>query len=150
MIHSGIGYNTAQARIAIASGGWTGTGLFAGPQTRGSLVPEQETDFIFTVAGEELGFVGAGLVIVVLSVLLWRVLRIAARSPDLEGRLVATGVAGWIGFQAFQNIGMTLGIVPVTGLPLPFVSYGGSSMFASMLAIGLVQGVAMRTPRTFT
>jgi rod shape determining protein RodA len=146
----GVGYNSAQARIAIGSGGLTGTGLFAGPQTRGSFVPEQQTDFIFTVAGEELGFVGSALVIVVFGVLLWRALRIGARSPDLEGRLVAAGVAGWFAFQTFQNIGMTLGIVPVTGLPLPFVSYGGSSMFASMLAIGLLQGVAMRTPRTFT
>ena len=145
----GIGYNTAQARIAIGSGGLTGTGLFAGPQTRGSFVPEQHTDFVFTVAGEELGFVGGALVIVVLGVLLWRVLRIGARSPDLEGRLVAAGVAGWFAFQTFQNIGMTLGIVPVTGLPLPFVSYGGSSMFAGMLGIGLLQGVAMRTPRSF-
>jgi rod shape determining protein RodA len=145
----GVGYNTLQARIAIGSGGLTGTGLFAGPQTRGSFVPEQQTDFIFTVAGEELGFVGGALMIILFGVLLWRVLRIGARSPDLEGRLVAAGVAGWFAFQAFQNIGMTLGIVPVTGLPLPFVSYGGSSMFASMLAIGLLQGVAMRTPRTF-
>ena len=145
----GVGYNTAQARIAIGSGGLTGTGLFAGPQTRGSFVPEQQTDFIFTVAGEELGFVGGALVIIAFGVLLWRVLRIGSRSPDLEGRLVAAGVAGWFAFQAFQNIGMTLGIVPVTGLPLPFVSYGGSSMFAGMLAIGLLQGVAMRTPRSF-
>ena len=146
----GIGYNTAQARIAVESGGLTGAGLFAGPQTRGSFVPEQQTDFIFTVVAEELGFVGAGLMIVMFGVLLWRVLRIGARSPDLEGRLVAAGVAGWFAFQAFQNVGMTLGIVPVTGVPLPFVSYGGSSMFASMLAVGLVQGVAMRTPRSFT
>lgn len=146
----GVGYNTTQARIAVGSGGLTGTGLFAGPQTRGSFVPEQQTDFIFTVAGEELGFVGGALIIVLFGVLLWRVLRIGARSPDLEGRLVAAGVAGWLAFQAFQNIGMTLGIVPVTGLPLPFVSYGGSSMFAGMIAIGLVQGVAMRTRRTFT
>lgn len=146
----GIGYNTAQARIAIGSGGLTGSGLFAGPQTGGGFVPEQPTDFIFTVAGEELGFVGGALVITVFGVLIWRVLRIGARSPDLEGRLVAAGAAGWFAFQAFQNIGMTLGIVPVTGLPLPFVSYGGSSMFASMLAVGLLQGVAMRTPRSFT
>jgi rod shape determining protein RodA len=145
----GVGYNTEQARIAIESGGLSGTGLFAGPRTRGSFVPEQSTDFIFTVAGEELGFVGGALIIVLLGMLLWRALRIGARSPDLEGRLVATGVAGWFGFQAFQSIGMTLGVVPVTGVPLPFVSYGGSSMFACMLAIGLLQGVAMRTPRTF-
>ncbi len=137
----GVGYNTAQARIAIGSGGMWGTGLFAGPQTRGSFVPEQHTDFVFTVAGEELGFAGGALVIALFGVLLWRAIRIGSRAHDLAGRLVAAGIAGWFAFQAFQNIGMTLGIVPVTGLPLPFVSYGGSSMFASLLAVGLLQSV---------
>ena len=141
---AGTGYNANQARIAIGSGGLTGTGLFEGTQTNGKFVPEQQTDFIFTVAGEELGFVGGAAVILLLGVVLWRALRIASRAEDLFGTLVAVGVACWFAFQAFENIGMTLGIMPVTGVPLPFVSYGGSSMFASMMAVGLLQNVHLR------
>jgi rod shape determining protein RodA len=137
----GVGYNTAQARIAVGQGGLTGTGLFEGSQTRGRFIPEQQTDFVFTVAGEELGLVGGSLVIVLLGVVMWRGLRIAARAPDLFGRVVAGGVEAWFAFQSFVNIGMTLGIMPVTGLPLPFVSYGGSSMFACLVAVGLLQNV---------
>jgi rod shape determining protein RodA len=140
----GAAYNVTQARIAIGAGGLFGTGLFHGSQTNGKFVPEQQTDFVFTVAGEELGFAGAGGIILLFGILLWRALQIAARSPDLFGRLVATGVASWFAFQAFVNIGMTLGIMPVTGLPLPFVSYGGSSMFASWMAVGLLLNVQMR------
>lgn len=139
----GVGYNTAQARVAVGSGGWWGAGLFEGAQTRASNVPEQHTDFIFTVAGEELGFAGSSLVLVLFGLLLWRCLRIGAQAPDLAGRLVAAGVTGWFAFQMFQNIGMTLGVMPVTGLPLPFVSYGGSSMFASLLAVGLLQSIRL-------
>ncbi len=140
----GAGFNVRQAQIAIGSGGFDGQGLFHGAQTQGRFVPAQQTDFIFTVAGEELGFVGAALVVVLLGLVLWRAARIAARADDLFGRLVATGVLCWFAFQAFENIGMTLGIMPVTGVPLPFVSYGGSSMFANMLAVGLLQNVHMR------
>jgi rod shape determining protein RodA len=138
------GYNTQQARIAIGSGGMFGTGLFHGPQTQGHFVPENQTDFVYSVAGEELGFVGAALIILLLGVILWRAIRIALRASDLFGRLVATGVATWIAFQAFENIGMNLGIMPVTGVPLPWVSYGGTSMFASWLAIGLLVNVHLR------
>ena len=138
------GYNVQQARIAIGSGGMFGKGLFHGTQTNGKFVPEQQTDFVFTVAGEELGFVGAGLLIVLLGVVLWRGMRIAVRAQDLFGTLVATGIVCWFTFQAFENIGMALGIMPVTGVPLPLVSYGGSSMFATMMAIGLLQNVHMR------
>jgi rod shape determining protein RodA len=140
----GAAYNVTQARIAIGAGGLFGTGLFHGTQTNGKFVPEQQTDFVFTVAGEELGFAGAGGIILLFCVLLWRALQLAARSPDLFGRLVATGVASWFAFQTFINIGMTLGITPVTGLPLPFVSYGGSSMFANWMAIGLLLNVHRR------
>ena len=143
----GSGYNTHQARIAIGSGGLFGKGLFHGTQTNGQFVPEQETDFVFTVAGEELGLVGSGLIVLLLGFVLWRGLSIAARAEDAFGTLVAVGVVCWFGFQAFENIGMTVGIMPVTGLPLPFVSYGGSSMFANMLAIGLLQNVHMRSAR---
>jgi rod shape determining protein RodA len=141
----GTGYNTHQARIAIGSGGLFGKGLFHGTQTNGQFVPEQQTDFVFTVAGEELGLVGSGLIVILVGIILWRGLAIAARAEDAFGTLVAVGVVCWFGFQAFENIGMTVGIMPVTGLPLPFVSYGGSSMFASMLAIGLLQNVHIRS-----
>ena len=141
----GAGYNTEQARIAVGNGGALGQGLFDGSQTQSGFVPEQHTDFIFTVAGEELGLLGAGLVIVLLGLVVWRALAIATATDDLFGRVAAAGIACWFGFQAFQNIGMCLGIMPVTGVPLPFVSYGGSSMFAGMLAVGLLQNIHLRS-----
>jgi rod shape determining protein RodA len=144
----GAGYNVEQARIAVGNGGLFGQGLFHGSQTRAGFVPEQHTDFVFTVAGEELGLVGAGLLIALLAVVIWRALAISVRSEDVFGRLAAAGIACWFAFQAFQNIGMCLGIMPVTGVPLPFVSYGGSSMFAGMLAIGLLQNVHLRSTAT--
>ncbi|MDX3074500.1 rod shape-determining protein RodA [Streptomyces sp. NPDC088354] len=143
---AGVGYNTNQARIAIGSGGLLGKGLFHGSQTTGQFVPEQQTDFVFTVAGEELGFVGAMLIIVLLGVVLWRACKIARNATDLYGTIIAAGVVAWFAFQAFENIGMTLGIMPVAGLPLPFVSYGGSSMFAVWVAVGLLQAVKMQRP----
>nr|WP_218851983.1 rod shape-determining protein RodA [Nocardioides panaciterrulae] len=141
----GAGYNTEQARIAVGNGGLFGQGLFHGSQTRAGFVPEQHTDFIFTVAGEELGLVGAGVLIALLALVIWRALAIARHTDDVFGRVAAAGIACWFGFQAFQNIGMCLGIMPVTGVPLPFVSYGGSSMFAGMLAIGLLQNIHLRS-----
>jgi len=144
----GAGYNTEQARIAIGNGGIFGQGLFGGSQTKAGFVPEQQTDFIFTVAGEELGLVGAAVIILLLGVVIWRALTIAAHAEDLFGRLAAAGVACWFGFQAFQNIGMCLGIMPVTGVPLPLVSYGGSSMFAGLMAVGLLQTIHLRTQRS--
>ncbi|MDT9591843.1 rod shape-determining protein RodA [Nocardioides zeae] len=140
----GAGYNVEQARIAIGNGGLTGQGLFNGSQTQSGFVPEQQTDFIFTVAGEELGLIGAGLVVALLCVVVWRALRISAGSDDAFGRVAAGGIACWFGFQAFQNVGMCLGIMPVTGVPLPFVSYGGSSLFAGMLAVGVLQSIHLR------
>ncbi|MGZ6791863.1 MAG: rod shape-determining protein RodA [Mycobacteriales bacterium] len=141
----GVGYNVNQALIANGSGGLFGKGLFHGTQTQGRFIPEQQTDFVFTVAGEERGLVGASGIILVLGLVLWRGLRIASQATDPFGRLVAAGVVSWFAFQSFVNIGMTLGIMPVTGLPLPFVSYGGSSMFANLMAIGLLQNVHMRS-----
>jgi rod shape determining protein RodA len=141
----GAGYNTEQARIAVGNGGWFGQGLFEGSQTRAGFVPEQQTDFIFTVAGEELGLIGGGLLIALLCVVIWRALAIAAATDDVFGRIAAAGIACWFGFQAFQNIGMCLGIMPVTGVPLPLVSSGGSSIFASMLAIGLLLNIHLRS-----
>ncbi|WP_314619238.1 rod shape-determining protein RodA [Streptomyces stackebrandtii] len=145
---AGVGYNTNQARIAIGSGGLLGAGLFKGSQTTGQFVPEQQTDFVFTVAGEELGFVGAGLILVLLGVVLWRACRIARETTELYGTVVAAGIIAWFAFQSFENIGMTLGIMPVAGLPLPFVSYGGSSMFAVWVAIGLLQSIRVQRPMT--
>ena len=141
----GAGYNTEQARIAVGNGGLFGQGLFDGSQTRSGFVPEQHTDFVFTVAGEELGLLGAGLLIALLAVVIWRALVIASRAEDVFGRIAAAGIACWLGFQAFQNIGMCLGIMPVTGVPLPLVSYGGSSMFAVLLAVGLLQNIHLRS-----
>jgi len=140
----GSAYNIIQAHIAIAHGGLFGTGLFRGPQTNGGFVPEQQTDFVFSVAGEEFGLLGGLVIIALFAVLCWRGLRIA-RDAERAGRLVAVGIVCWLAFQAFQNIGMNLGLMPVTGLPLPFVSYGGSAMFAQGLAIGLLEAVNRRT-----
>jgi len=137
----GSGYSAAQAKIAIGSGGMFGQGLFHGQMIAGNFVPEQHTDFIFAVAGEELGFVGTAVIIGLLAVVLLRTLRIARRAEDQFGMLIASGIAIWFAVQAFINIGMTVGIMPVTGLPLPFVSYGGSAMFADMLAVGCLQSV---------
>jgi rod shape determining protein RodA len=141
---AGAGYNAAQAKIAIGSGGLLGTGLFHGQVVAGHFVPSQDTDFIFTVAGEELGFVGCIVIVVLLGLVIARALRIAARADDLFGVLVASGVAIWFAWQSFVNIGMTIGIMPITGLPLPFISYGGSAVFADMIAIGLLQSVRRR------
>ncbi|WP_460861188.1 rod shape-determining protein RodA [Nocardiopsis coralliicola] len=140
----GRGYNANQAMIAVGSGGAGGTGLFQGEQTSGRFVPEQHTDFIFTVAGEELGFAGSFCIIALLGVVLWRILAIASRCKEPYGRLLCVGVASWFGFQSFINIGMTLGIAPITGIPLPFVSYGGTATIANLVGVGLVLGVKAR------
>ena len=136
----GIGYQTRQVRLAIGSGGWSGQGLFDGAQTQRGVIPFQQTDFVFSVAGEEWGLLGAAGIVVLLTFLVLRTLLVGARS-DPFGQLVCVGVAVWFGLQAFENVGMNLGIMPVTGLPLPFLSYGGSSMFAAWLALGLVNNV---------
>lgn len=138
------GYNIIQVKLAIGSGGFSGTGLFNGPLTNGNFVPEQQTDFIYSVAGEELGFIGSGLIIFLLGFITWRALRIARESSDLFGRIAASGVAVWLGFQTFENIGMNLGIMPITGVPLPFVSYGGTATFAVWMAVGLLQNIKSR------
>ena len=140
----GSGYQLRQARITVGSGGLIGTGLFNGPQTNGRFVPEQQTDFIFTVAGEELGFLGCGFILILYLTVLMRAFGIARRSSDPYGKLVCTGVIAWFAFHTFENIGMTLGMMPMTGVPLPFVSYGGSSMFATMIGFGLLQNVNAR------
>lgn len=139
-----VAYNAEQSQIAIGNGGISGQGLFEGTQTASDLVPFQETDWIFSVAGEELGFRGAGLLLGVYLLLLFRMWRIAVRATDLFDRLITVGVMAMFLFQIFQSTGMAMGMMPVTGIPLPMVSYGGSSMITSLVAIGLVLGVHRR------
>ena len=139
------GYQLRQSRITIGSGGILGKGLFNGPQTNGRFVPEQQTDFIFTVAGEELGFIGCSVILALYLLLFIRAFAICRRSSDLFGRLVCIGVIAWFIFQTFENIGMTMGLMPMTGVPLPFLSYGGSSMFANLIGVGLLQNVHARS-----
>ncbi len=138
------GYNKAQAEIAIGAGGLTGTGYLSGTQTNLDFVPEQHTDFVFTVVGEEFGFVGAMLLLGLYGILLWRAFRIAMLSRDAFGTLLALGISSVLAFQVFVNVGMTVGIMPITGIPLPFVSYGGSALITNFIAVGLLLNVHMR------
>ena len=137
-------YNRQQAEIAIGSGGLTGKGYLHGTQTNLDFVPEQHTDFIFTVVGEELGFVGSMVLLLLFALLLWRIFRTARLSKDPFGTFVAVGVGTMIAIQVFVNIGMNVGIMPITGIPLPFLSYGGSALIADFIGIGLVLNVHMR------
>ena len=140
----GAEYNLEQAKTAIGSGGLTGTGPFNGTQTRLDIVPEQHTDFIFTAVGEELGFIGAGTLLALLSIIAWRIWRTAQLARDPLGTLICVGVLSMFVFQVFENVGMTMGIMPITGIPLPFMSYGGSSTLTAFVAMGLVLNVHMR------
>ena len=143
---AGSGYNGLQAKIAVGSGGLHGEGLFHGTFTGGNFVPSVQTDFIFTVAGEELGFVGCAVIVAALAFIVFRAIRAAQLAEDMFGLLVASGIAVWFTFQSFVNIGMTIGIMPITGLPLPFISYGGSAIFADMIAVGLLLSVRRKHP----
>ncbi len=140
----GIAYNLEQSKIAIGSGGLRGKGLFNGPLTMDDWVPEQHTDFIFTAVGEELGLIGAGALLAAYGVVVWRIWRTAQLARDETGTLLCMGVLAMFVFQIFQNIGMTMGIMPITGIPLPFMSYGGSSTVMAFIAMGLVLNVHMR------
>lgn len=141
---TGAGYHVIQSQIAIGSGGWWGVGWRQGSQAQLNFLPEHHTDFIFSVVGEELGFVRAVGVLGLYFILLYRILRIAANARDMFGALLAGGVASTFAFHILVNVGMTTGIMPVTGIPLPLFSYGGSSMLANMLALGLVLNVNLR------
>lgn len=140
----GIGYNLKQSKLAIGSGRLFGSGLFEGTQTNFQYVPEQETDFIFTAVAEQLGFVGGLLVLLAFTVLIWRVLVIASGARDRYGALITVGVASMFMFHIFINIGMTMGITPVTGLPLPFLSLGGSTFLSLTFALGIVNSIWLR------
>ncbi len=141
---TGSGYHVIQSIIAIGSGRLTGQGLFAGPQNQLNFLPEQHTDFIFSVVGEEMGFVGASLLLLLYFIAIYRGIHIALHARDLLGTLLAVGVVSMLTFQVLVNVGMTIGIMPVTGLPLPLFSYGGSSLLSTLLGIGLLLNVGMR------
>jgi rod shape determining protein RodA len=145
-VHDPLGsaYNINQARIAIGSGGWLGRGFAHGSQSQLHFLRVRHTDFTFSVLGEELGFVGALLLIILFVIVLWRITRAASMARDTFGYLIACGVAATFSFQAIANIAMNLGLLPTTGIPLPFISYGGSSLIAFLIAEGLVQSVVMR------
>jgi rod shape determining protein RodA len=138
------GYNKQQAEIAIGAGGVTGRGYLQGTQTNLDFVPEQHTDFIFTVVGEELGFVGGASLLGLFALILWRALRIALSAKDPFGTFAAAGIGAYLAIQIFINIGMTVGIMPITGIPLPFISYGGSALMADLMAIGILESIHMR------
>jgi cell division protein FtsW len=137
----GNGYQTIQSLIALTSGGWFGVGLGASRQ-KWDYVPNAHTDFIFAIIGEELGLVGALAVLVLFGTLVFAAVRIAVRAPDVFGRLLAAGIAGWFGIQAVTNLGAVTGLLPITGVPLPFVSYGGSALVVAMAALGILVSVA--------
>ncbi|MCU0267758.1 MAG: rod shape-determining protein RodA [Acidimicrobiales bacterium] len=140
----GSAYNVNQSIITIQQGGLTGDGLFQGRQTQLRFVPEQQTDFIFTVVGEELGFLGAATFLGLYGLIVWRVWRAANLARDTFGQLLCVGVLAMLAFQLFESVGMTMGIMPATGIPLPFMSYGGSSTITSFVAIAVVLNVHMR------
>ena len=144
---SGAGYNVQQSKIAIGSGSFFGRGLGLGSQSSLNFLPEQETDFIFSVISESLGFLGGSLFILLYAFLLFRLLQLLDRVTDEFGVFIVLGVFLWFTFQGFANIAMNLGLVPVLGIPLPLVSYGGSSLMISLLAIGLVESVCLFSPR---
>ena len=140
----GAGFQLDQSMTTVAAGGLGGTGLFQGTQTRLGFVPEQQTDFIFTVVGEELGFVGSVAVLALYAVIAWRSWRAGLLAQDHFGALLCTGVLAMIAFHVFQNMGMAMGIMPITGIPLPLVSYGGSATVTVFAGLGLVLNVHMR------
>ncbi len=140
----GIGYNIIQVKIAIGSGRITGRGFMSGPQNQLNFLPEQHTDFIFAVIGEEFGFIGAAAIIILFMFLLLQLLKVALKAKDSYGKLLTIGVTAMFLFHVMENIGMALGIMPITGIPLPFISYGGSSLVTSLIAVGLVLNVNMR------
>lgn len=137
-------YNVNQAMISIGSGGWLGRGLFRGSQSQLHFLRVRHTDFIFSVTAEEMGFIGAVVLILLLAALMLRLVRVASQARDTFGMLIVTGVTAMLFFQVLINIGMNLSIMPVTGIPLPFISYGGSSLWTMLIAIGLVESVAVR------
>ena len=145
----GAGYHTLQSKIAIGGGGLLGKGFLHGSQTQLQFIPEQHSDFIFSAIGEEFGFIGSVFVLGLFAVLIWRTLAIAWSARDDFGALLAAGIAALLSFHLLANVGMALGLLPVVGIPLPFLSYGGSSLFMNLAAIGILQSIAMRRQKVF-
>jgi rod shape determining protein RodA len=143
----GAGYNVIQSRIAVGSGRILGKGFMMGTQSKLGFLPEPHTDFIFSVFAEEFGFLGGVFLLVLFSLLLWRIVAAGIKSRDLRGKVLVASIAGWIWFQLVEGMAMSMGLAPVTGLPLPFLSYGGSSLLALGIALGLVQSVVVENPR---
>ncbi|MFN2483947.1 MAG: FtsW/RodA/SpoVE family cell cycle protein, partial [Candidatus Limnocylindria bacterium] len=143
----GACYQLVQGLTAVGSGGWLGQGLTAGRQNQLGYLPVQSTDFVFTVVGEELGFVGSIVLLALFALVIWRILVIGWNAGDSLGMMVATGLASMILFQILVNVGMVVGIMPVTGIPLPFITYGGSSLVSLMFGLGILQSVRMRSYR---
>jgi rod shape determining protein RodA len=144
---SGAGYQLYQSKIAVGSGGIVGKGLTNGTQAQGDFLPVQTTDFVFSVLAEELGFVGGLVMFILFVLLLWRVLVAGWRSRDTFGMLFASGVASMLVFQLFVNVGMVIGIMPITGIPLPFVTHGGASLVSIAIALGILQSINIRQTR---
>jgi rod shape determining protein RodA len=140
----GIGYHSLQVKIAIGSGGFFGKGYMHGTQTQLAFIPQQFTDFIFSAVGEELGFLGSVMVLILFSIIIYRAILLATEARDFFGSMLAAGIAVMLGFQMLINIGMALGILPVVGIPLPFLSYGGTALVINMCAVGILQSIAMR------
>ena len=140
----GDGYNAIQSKIAVGAGMFLGTGLLKGSQTQYDYLPVQSSDFIFSVISEEMGFVISVLVVILYLVLLLRILKTAAQARDMYTSFVAIGIAGMFAFHFIENIGMTIGLLPITGVPLPFVSYGGSNLITSGIAIGIILNISAR------
>lgn len=140
----GAGYHSLQSMIAVGGGGLFGKGFLHGSQTQLQYIPEQHSDFIFSAVGEEFGFLGSVFVLGLFALLVWRALVIAAEARDFFGRMLASGVAVMIGFHVFANMGMAIGLLPVVGIPLPFLSFGGSSLFIGLSSVGILQSISMR------
>jgi rod shape determining protein RodA len=141
----GACYQLVQALNAVGSGGWLGRGLTVGGEGQRGYIPVQSTDFIFTVVAEDLGFVGGMIVLTLFGLLVWRILLIGWQAQDAFGMMIAVGLASMMVFQIFVNVGMVIGIMPVTGIPLPFVTYGGSSLISLLFGMGILQSIRMRS-----
>lgn len=141
----GAGYNVIQSRIAVGSGGFFGKGFLHGTQGKLHFLPEPHTDFIFSVFSEEFGFFGCAVILLLFTLLLWRIIRVARHTRDMKGKLLAVGIAAWIWFQMTESVAMSMGLAPVTGLPLPLFSYGGSALLSVAIALALVQSIAVKS-----